>query len=65
VFAGIRIGLYLPIRDVITGPLPEGVNPTLMQKIIAGVVTGSTGITVANPTDLVKVKMQGQGVAVL
>jgi len=24
VFAGLRIGIYVPIRDAITGPLPEG-----------------------------------------
>lgn len=23
-FAGLRIGMYVPIRDAITGPLPEG-----------------------------------------
>lgn len=65
IFAGLRIGLYTPIRDLICGPLPEGVNPTLVQKIMAGFATGAIGITIANPTDLVKVKMQGQGVAVL
>jgi len=64
-FAGLRIGLYVPIRDMITGPLPEGVNPSLLQKVGAGVCTGAIAITVANPTDLVKIKMQGQGVAVL
>jgi solute carrier family 25 uncoupling protein 8/9 len=45
--------------------LPQGVNPTLLQKILAGITTGALGITVANPTDLVKVKMQGQGLAIL
>lgn len=50
---------------MITGPLPEGVNPTLLQKIAAGILTGGLAITVANPTDLVKIKMQGQGVAML
>jgi hypothetical protein len=24
VFAGIRIGMYVPVRDVITGPLKPG-----------------------------------------
>lgn len=42
---------------MICGPLPEGTNPTVFQKILAGMVTGTIGITVANPTDLVKIKM--------
>jgi solute carrier family 25 uncoupling protein 8/9 len=57
--------MYVPVRDMVTGPLPDGVNPTLLQKIIAGIITGSVGITIANPTDLVKVKMQGQGAALM
>ena len=29
IFAGLRIGLYVPVRDMVTGPLPEGVNPSM------------------------------------
>ena len=56
-FGGLRIGLYVPVRDMVTGPLPEGTNPSLLQKVIAGLATGAIGITVASPTDLVKVKL--------
>ena len=28
-FAGLRIGLYVPVRNMITGELPEGVYPSL------------------------------------
>jgi len=62
VFAGLRIGLYVPIRDAITGPLEEGQFPSLMQKIATAMVTGTIAISVANPTDLVKIKMQAQGI---
>ena len=55
--SGLRIGLYVPIRDTITGPLPEGQNPTLFQKVLAAICTGGAAICVANPTDLVKIKM--------
>ena len=24
IFSGIRVGLYIPVRDAISGPLPEG-----------------------------------------
>jgi solute carrier family 25 uncoupling protein 8/9 len=58
VFAGLRIGLYVPVRDMITGPLAPGQNPTLIQKILAGMTTGAIGISVANPTDVVKVRLQ-------
>ena len=61
VFAGLRIGLYVPVRDMITGPLAPGQNPTLIQKILAGMTTGAIGISVANPTDVVKVRLQAQG----
>ena len=65
IFAGLRIGLYVPIRDMITGPLPEGVYPSMMQKVSTALITGTIAISVANPTDLVKVKMQAQGVGKL
>ena len=61
VFAGLRIGLYVPIRNMICGELKPGENPTLLQKILAGLMTGAIGISVANPTDVVKVRMQAQG----
>ena len=46
---------------MITGPLEEGQFPSLMQKIATAMISGTLAITVANPTDLVKVKMQAQG----
>lgn len=61
VFAGLRIGLYVPVRNMITGELKPGEQPTLLQKIAAGICTGAFGISVANPTDVVKVRMQAQG----
>ena len=41
--------------------MKPGENPTLLQKIAAGMTTGAIGISIANPTYLVKVRMQGQG----
>lgn len=32
-----------------------------MQKIIAGMATGGIAISFANPTDVVKIRMQAQG----
>ena len=61
VYAGLRIGLYLPVRDAICGELQPGNNPTLLQKIAAGMITGGIAITAANPTDVVKIRLQAQG----
>lgn len=60
VFAGLRIGLYVPVRTLIAGELKPGENPTLATKILAAMATGTIGISVANPTDLVKVRLQSQ-----
>jgi solute carrier family 25 uncoupling protein 8/9 len=57
VFAGIRIGMYMPVRNMIAGELKPGENPTLLVKILAGLTTGAIGICVANPTDVVKVRL--------
>jgi solute carrier family 25 uncoupling protein 8/9 len=58
VFAGLRIGLYVPVRNLISGELKPGENPTLVTKILAGLATGAIGISVANPTDVVKIRLQ-------
>lgn len=57
-FASIRIGLYEPVRNLITGP---DAQPNLLQRIAAGLTTGAVGITVANPTDVVKIRLQAEG----
>lgn len=58
--APLRIGLYEPIRNIICGELKPGETPPLMKKILAGLLSGAIGITIANPTDVVKIRMQGQ-----
>lgn len=57
-FSGIRVGSYNHVKELVCGPLGEGQNPALYQKIIAAMITGSVAITVANPTDVVKVRLQ-------
>ena len=57
IFSGIRVGLYTPVKNMISGDLPEGKNPALYQKMLAAIITGAIGITVANPTDVVKVRL--------
>ena len=59
-FGGLRIGLYEPIKDFYVGKDHVGDVP-LHLKVAAGLTTGAVGITIASPTDLVKVRMQAEG----
>jgi len=60
VFASLRIGLYDTVRDFYMGKDAKG-DPPLSKKILAGLTTGAFGITIANPTDVVKVRLQAEG----
>lgn len=60
VFASLRIGLYDSVRDFYCGKDAKG-DPPLIKKILAGLTTGAFGITIANPTDVVKVRLQAEG----
>jgi len=51
------MGLYIPVRNMVTGELPPGQYPSIGQKIASAMCTGTIAITVANPTDLVKIKL--------
>jgi solute carrier family 25 uncoupling protein 8/9 len=50
--ASLRIGLYEPIRNFV------GAGESLSRKILAGLMSGAIGIAVANPTDVVKIRLQ-------
>eukprot|EP01016_Furgasonia_blochmanni_P056322 TRINITY_DN9583_c0_g1_i7.p1 TRINITY_DN9583_c0_g1~~TRINITY_DN9583_c0_g1_i7.p1 ORF type:complete len:335 (+),score=101.32 TRINITY_DN9583_c0_g1_i7:49-1005(+) len=60
VFASIRIGLYDHVRDFYCGKDFVG-EPSLINKILAGLTTGAFGIVVASPTDVVKIRLQAEG----
>eukprot|EP00271_Cylindrocystis_brebissonii_P012819 TRINITY_DN32324_c0_g1_i1.p1 TRINITY_DN32324_c0_g1~~TRINITY_DN32324_c0_g1_i1.p1 ORF type:complete len:308 (-),score=48.49 TRINITY_DN32324_c0_g1_i1:722-1645(-) len=59
-FGGLRIGLYEPVKSLYVGKDFQGDVP-LYKKIAAGLTTGAIGIAIANPTDLVKVRLQSEG----
>ncbi|KAK4270443.1 hypothetical protein QN277_023479 [Acacia crassicarpa] len=59
-FGGLRIGLYEPVKNFYVGSDFVGDVP-LSKKILAGLTTGAVAITIANPTDLVKVRLQAEG----
>lgn len=63
-YGSMRYGFYTPIRDLL------GVDPSkpkseipLWKKIVAGAGSGAVASALANPTDLIKVRMQTDGMA--
>jgi solute carrier family 25 uncoupling protein 8/9 len=42
-------------------PKDQQLNPSFFYKVLAGFTTGAIGIMVANPTDVVKVRLQAEG----
>merc|ERR1712217_66672 len=59
-FGGLRIGLYDPVKSLYCGKDHVGDVP-LHLKIAAALTTGAIAMTIASPTDLVKVRMQAEG----
>lgn len=60
IYGGLRIGLYDPVKSFYVGENFVGEVP-LSKKILAGLTTGALAIAIANPTDLVKVRLQAEG----
>lgn len=56
-YSGVRMGLYEPVREALLRAAPFA--PALLVKIAAGACTGAIGSVLANPFDLLKVRMQG------
>lgn len=61
-YGGLRIGLYEPVKAFFVGGAAVG-DVSLLSKILAALTTGVIAIVVANPTDLVKVRLQADGKA--
>ncbi|KAK6935770.1 Mitochondrial substrate/solute carrier, partial [Dillenia turbinata] len=60
VYGGLRIGLYDIVKVFLLGSSYMGVV-SLFINILAALMTGALAIAVANPTDLVKVRLQAEG----
>jgi len=58
-YSSLRMGVYEPIRNVVSGDNPK---PEFLQKVLAGGLAGGLGIAIANPTELVKIRMQADKV---
>lgn len=63
-FASIRIGLYDSIKvlyqNIVTGGRNTNQNAGFAVRISAGITTGGLAVLFAQPTDVVKVRMQAQ-----
>ena len=65
IFLGIGNGLYVPVRDAIIlkssskkqTTSANAPNATLTQKIVAGLISASVGVTIGNPFEVVKVRL--------
>lgn len=55
-YSSIRMGLYPVVKNFFAGS--SGSDTSFVLKFGAGMVTGALGSALANPTDLVKIRMQ-------
>ena len=60
IFAGIRIGYYPIVRDKLTSE-KNPLNIPLHTRMLAALITGTIGIIIASPTDVVKIRLQADG----
>eukprot|EP00923_Selenidium_pygospionis_P049225 GHVN01084746.1.p1 GENE.GHVN01084746.1~~GHVN01084746.1.p1 ORF type:complete len:320 (+),score=40.88 GHVN01084746.1:308-1267(+) len=60
VFSSLRFALYAHIRDFYCQTAEEKEKPPMRKKIMAAMTTGMIAMSVANPTDVAKVRLQGR-----
>ena len=58
-YSSIRLGLYEPLKEFF-GEVDKSRTP-LHKKVLCAGISGTIGSAIANPTDLVKIRMQGEG----
>jgi hypothetical protein len=60
-YSGLRIGCYPTVRALYAGHGTDKADVSLLTKIAAGATTGAVGSVVANPFDVVRVRMTVEG----
>lgn len=60
-YSTLRMGGYDVIKNALGAHDPK--NTPFWKKVVAGATSGAVGAAIANPTDLIKVRMQAQGKA--
>eukprot|EP00835_Amoeboradix_gromovi_P001772 NODE_88_length_21932_cov_0.317867.p10 type:complete len:283 gc:universal NODE_88_length_21932_cov_0.317867:18626-17778(-) len=59
-YSTMRMGLYEPIRDTLDSVAGSTGNQSLIRKIMSGAMAGAIASSLANPTDLVKIRLQAK-----
>jgi hypothetical protein len=63
-YGSLRIGMYEPIKSFVVRKIPGKTDgPNVMHKLLSGVICGGLASALCNPTDVVKVRMQADGMA--
>uniref|UniRef100_A0A7S4Q7G0 Mitochondrial carrier protein n=1 Tax=Alexandrium monilatum TaxID=311494 RepID=A0A7S4Q7G0_9DINO len=60
-YSGIRIGCYPSVRGWVAGAGTHKDEITLGTKVLAGLITGAFGSCLANPLDVMRVRMSVEG----
>jgi Mitochondrial carrier protein len=71
-YGSLRIGMYEPVKGYInsfvsnvspssSSATPSPSSPNMLVKLLAGLFTGALASGICNPTDVVKVRMQADG----
>jgi len=61
-YGSMRYGFYSPFKNLLGVPDNPRLVP-LWKKVVAGSASGAISSIIANPTDLVKIRMQADGMA--
>jgi len=54
----LALVIYEPIRDFMTPASRQGGEPTFLERLAAGGTAGAVSITIFNPTEVIKTRMQ-------
>ena len=59
--AGVSVGLYPTVRGALLGPEESAASAPLWKRALAGAATGCAAQALAQPADVVKVRVQADG----
>lgn len=62
-YGSLRYGLYMPLRDLLGVDATRSGSIALWKKVAAGAAAGALASGITNPTDLIKVRMQTDGMS--
>eukprot|EP00126_Sphaerothecum_destruens_P001333 Sdes_comp14057_c0_seq2m3374 len=57
-YSSIRLGIYEPIRGILSGGVTSSSDIGYSVKIASGLLSGAIGAAITNPVDVVKTRYQ-------